>query len=129
MKILGLGLAMVDQKRWIKKTGKSEKSFLQKYFSESEIKYCRQKRNPLIHYSVRWACKEAFLQALGMGKIDSGLMKRIEILPDSKGIPCVKADAEVKALQKNWKFKEIKASLSHSDSYSIAQVIVLGEIL
>ena len=88
MKILGLGLSMVDQKEWMKKTGKAGKKFLSKHFSLSEIEYCDQKRNPSTHYSVRWACKEAFLQALGVEENNSRFMKMIEVLADSKGIPC-----------------------------------------
>ena len=127
MKILGLGLSMVDQKKWMKKTGKAGKKFLSKHFSLSEIEYCDQKRNPSTHYSVRWACKEAFLQALGVEENNSRFMKMIEVLADSKGIPCVKAGPVVLSLQKCWKIKQVKASLSHSDAYSIAQVLVLGE--
>jgi len=127
MKILGLGLSMIDQKKWTKKAEKAGKKFLVKHFSSPEIAYCGQKRNPLIHYSVRWACKEAFLQALGEKK-KSNLMKMIEILPDSGGIPRVQVRPSVLSLQTRWKIKQIKATLSHSDSYSIAQVIVLGEV-
>jgi holo-[acyl-carrier protein] synthase len=127
MKILGLGLAMVDQQKWMKKSEKAGRKFLSRHFSPSEIEYCNGKRNPLIHYSVRWACKEAFLQALGREEKISNFMKMIEVLADSSGIPRVQARPAVLSIQKHWKIQQIKASLSHSDAYSIAQVIVLGE--
>jgi len=51
MTILGVGLEIVDKSQWDRKIQKSKK------------------RNPSIHYSARWACKIAVLQALVFRKV------------------------------------------------------------
>jgi len=54
-------------------------------------------------------------------------MKGVEIKIDSEGKPRVHLDSKIALKRQDWKIRPIKVSLSHSDSYSAAEAIVLGE--
>ena len=41
--------------------------FERRVFTPAEISYCRRKRHPFLHYSARFAAKEAAAKALGTG--------------------------------------------------------------
>ncbi len=125
MKILGVGLEILDHQTWNQKISKKGKTFLKDHFTAFERKYCDQKRNSPMHYGVRWACKNAVIQALGFSK-KSKIFKNIEIKSNSSGVPKVYLRSKMVQKKNSFKIKEIKLSLSHSDHYSVAEVIVLG---
>jgi holo-[acyl-carrier protein] synthase len=127
MTILGVGLEIIDKSQWDRKLQKSGENFFEKFFTSNERRYCEEKRNPSIHYSARWACKIAVLQALGLLRSRESLMKGVEIKLDSGGKPRVHLDLKIALKRKDWKIRQIKVSLSHSDCYSAAEAIVLGK--
>jgi holo-[acyl-carrier protein] synthase len=127
MTILGVGLEIIDKSQWDRKLRKSKKWFLEKFFTSNERHYCEKKRNPSVHYSARWACKIAVLQALGLPGNREGMVKGVEIKIDSEGKPRVHLDPKIALKKQDWKIRQIKVSLSHSDNYSAAEAIVLGK--
>jgi phosphopantetheinyl transferase (holo-ACP synthase) len=54
-------------------------------------------------------------------------MRGVEIKIDSEGRPQVHLDSKIVLKKQNWKIRQIKVSLSHSDNYSAAEAIVLGK--
>jgi holo-[acyl-carrier protein] synthase len=94
------------------------KGFKDKVFTKNEISYCEKKANPIQHYAVRFAGKEAVMKALSPEKIG---MHQIEILNDKKGRPFVNI------LNRNLKTRDrtIRISLSHSDTVALALVVVI----
>ena len=69
--IFGIGTDIVDISR-VKKLLNRNKKFKYRIFSEKEIKYCESKKNKIGSYSKRFAAKEAFAKAIGIG-ISKGL--------------------------------------------------------
>ena len=65
MKTLGIGVDIIDNSR-IKKLI-SNKKFLNRIFSYSEIKFSKKINNKTNYFSKRFAAKEAFSKALGTG--------------------------------------------------------------
>lgn len=126
MKIIGMGLEILDHQIWNQKISKKGKDFLKDHFTLFERKYCDQKRNSQMHYGVRWACKNAVIQALSFSKRPE-IFKNIEIKSNSLGVPKIYLSSKISQNKNSFKIKEIKLSLSHSDDYSVAEVIVLGE--
>lgn len=55
------------------------KQFLSNIFTEREILYCFNRRNPEVHFAQKFACKEAVFKALSALNADMPL-KYIEIL-------------------------------------------------
>lgn len=89
----------------------NRRSFYEKIFSPSEIKYCLSKPNPYPHFTARFCAKEAAIKALGNDKI---LLSDIEI--------CIKNKKPILRLHNR---KKGIVSLSHTNDYAIAFVIIL----
>lgn len=126
MNILGVGLEILDHHVWHEQMLKRDKKFLDRYFTPAEKKYCNHKRNPKIHYGARWACKQAVAGALGLAKRDE-ILRGIEVAAGLSGAPAVFLKDSVLQKKKRWEILKIKVSLSHSETYSAAEVIVLGK--
>ena len=67
MKIFGLGTDIVNIKRIENLLSKNGDNFKKRIFSTSEISYCEKKKNLASYYAKRYAAKEAFTKALGVG--------------------------------------------------------------
>ena len=79
MAILGTGIDIVENYRLKEILLKKKSNFKEKIFTTSEIAYCEKKLNTTNCYSKRFAAKEAFVKALGIGFRKSINFKDIEI--------------------------------------------------
>ena len=125
MKTLGIGVDIIDNSR-INKSIKNKK-FLQRIFSQNEIKVSKKITNKAGFFSRRFAAKEAFSKALGTG-ISNGLnFNDISIVNDKYGKPSIKIGNKLKnIIYKKFKTKKVNVFLSISDEKknSIAFVIL-----
>ena len=125
MQVIGNGVDIVDNLR-IKKAI-SNKSFIQKIYSNLEIKYSKKIKNKANFFAKRFAAKEAFVKALGIGFRNGINFKDISVKNKSLGNPVLKLNNKVKLIiKKKFKLKKFKIFLSLSDEkkYSIAFVII-----
>ena len=63
---IGIGIDIVDIKRFEKKSYKNNVSFYKKIFHESEIKYCLNHKNCAQHFAAKFAIKESVIKSLNM---------------------------------------------------------------
>ena len=127
MKIFGLGTDIVNIKRIENLLSKHGSIFKNKIFSTREIAYCEKKKNLAPYYAKRYAAKEAFLKALGVGISKGFVLKNIEILKDKSGKPLIKLKGRTLLLfKKKIKSKKYQIDLSLSDDnpWAIATVII-----
>ena len=125
MSIIGIGVDIVDNKR-LKKLVKN-KRFIQRVFTNSEQKTANNLKNKLNYYSKRFAAKEAFSKAAGIGISNNLNFKDIEIKNNKNGKPSINISRNVdNFLKKKLKIGKHKIHLSLSDEnkYSIAFVII-----
>tara|TARA_B100001093_G_C26488286_1_gene867902 strand:+ start:395 stop:781 length:387 start_codon:yes stop_codon:yes gene_type:complete len=125
MKILGIGVDIIDNKR-IKKSIKNNK-FKNRIYSSKELKLSEKTKNKVSFFSKRFAAKEAFSKALGTGFSSNLNFKDIEITNDKKGMPrYIENKKIVKIVQKKYKIKKFNSFLSISDEkdYSTAFAII-----
>ena len=125
MQVIGNGVDIVDNLR-IKKAI-SNKSFIQKIYSNLEIKYSKKIKNKANFFAKRFAAKEAFVKALGTGFRDGIKFKDITIKNNDFGKPEVKLSNNIKLkIKKKFNLKKFNIFLSLSDEkkYSIAFVII-----
>jgi holo-[acyl-carrier protein] synthase len=125
MKILGIGVDIIDNKR-IKKSIKNHK-FKDRIYSSKEQKLSSLSRNKVGYFSKRFAAKEAFAKALGTGFRNNLNFKDIEVINDKFGKPYYKKNKKIKKIiQKNFKIKNFNCFLSISDEkdYSTAFTII-----
>jgi len=127
MAILGTGIDIVENYRLKKILLKKKSNFKKKIFTIKEIAYCEKKSNTSSCYSKRFAAKEAFVKALGIGFRKNINFKDIEIVNNTYGKPYIsinkKIANKIKTLFKVKKFN-ILLSISDEKKYSIASVII-----
>lgn len=113
--IEGIGVDIVEVDRIKAVYEKFGDKFLNRLFTEREIKYSFLSSNPFPHLSARFAAKEAVIKAL---KKTNGLkFTDIEVLNNEEGIP----NLIVKGIR-----KKFFVSLSHEKKYAVAFVVVLS---
>ena len=125
MSIIGIGVDIVNNNR-IKKLIKN-KNFIERIFTNSEQKCSKKLKNKLNYYSKRYAAKEAFSKATGLGISKNLHFKNIEIKKNKRGKPSINLHVTTsKYLKKKFRVKSFRTNLSLSDekNYSIAYVII-----
>ena len=125
MSIIGIGVDIVNNNR-LKKLIRN-KSFIERIFTNYEQKYSKNLKNKLNYFSKRFAAKEAFSKATGLGISKNLHFKNIEIKKNKRGKPSINLHVTTsKYLKKKFRVKSFRTNLSLSDekNYSIAYVII-----
>ena len=127
MAILGTGIDIVENYRLKKILLKKKSNFKKKIFTINEVAYCEKKSNSTRCYAKRFAAKESFVKALGIGFRKNINFKDIEVVNNTYGKPYIsinkKIANKIKTLFKVKKFN-ILLSISDEKKYSIASVII-----
>ena len=122
--IRAVGIDLVDISRIENLCDKWGKRFLQRVYSEGEMRYCESKSFPAQHYAARFAAKEAFLKCVGIG-IGGGVnLKNIEVVNNEKGRPELKITGSPKPIFSLDTTGKIHISISHTDKDATAVVII-----
>jgi len=119
--IKGIGVDICDIRK-LKGAIERNKKFLNRVFSEREIKYCRKKKNAILHLAGRFAAKEAFVKAVSDKNIK---LIDIETINDKNGRPDIKITKTIRAILKKKKANRINLSISHTDSTAVAVCVIL----
>ena len=125
MKVLGIGVDVIQNKRV--KSLISNKRFILRTFSKSEIKFSKKNFKKSNYFSKRFAAKESFVKALGTGFRNNLNFNDIEILNDKLGKPYYLKSKKIDNLiKKKFKIKDYDLFLSISDEkdYSVAFTIL-----
>ncbi len=114
-----IGSDIVEVNRFRKSLEQGGDRFLEKIFSASEIEYCINRMNPAMHFSGRFAAKEAVKKALMASEIIQNIpLKQIIINRRADGAPIVTVsgiEAELTVIQ---------VSISHTEEHAISQALV-----
>ena len=124
MQILGIGVDIVEKNR-IKKS-LTNKLFIKRIFTDSEVLLAKNKKDKISFYSKRFAAKEAFSKSIGTGFRENLNFSDLSIKNDKLGKPIfVITDKIKKLIKKKFKITKFDFLLSISDEkkYSIAYVI------
>ncbi len=125
MKIYGIGADIVKINR-IKKSIKNKK-FIDRLFHKSEINKCNKNINKADCYAKRFAAKEAFLKALGIGLSKGINFKEILVTNTKLGKPNIKLQGTTQEIvRKILKNKKINIFLTLSDDkpFALATVVI-----
>ncbi len=94
--------------------------FLNHVFTEREQEICDAKATPAIHYSGKFAAKEAVKKAaLSSKKVQKCILKHIEILNDNSGAPLVSFQED------RFEIGSFRVSVSHSGDYATATAVLV----
>ena len=95
------------------------KRFLNHIYTKLEQNKCNAKKSPFIHYSGKFAAKEAVKKALLSSKSTKDItLVSIEIQNDDDGAPLVHIP------QDGIKYKQLQISISHAGEYATATAIL-----
>ncbi|MBN1470564.1 MAG: holo-ACP synthase [Syntrophaceae bacterium] len=122
--IYGVGIDLVENSRMERIVKKWGPKFINRIFSIKEIQYCGKHVYSAIHYGARFAAKESFLKALGIGMGMGVKLSDIEVVNDENGKPLLKLCGEAKIIIKKAKISKIHLSLTHTKNYSMAVVVL-----
>ena len=125
MNIIGNGVDIVENAR-IENSLKI-KGFINRIFTKNEINKSKRLKNKTSYYAKRFAAKEAFVKALGIGFRNNINFIDIDVSNNKKGKPYINVSSKINNFIKN-KLKlnkyKIYLSLSDENKYSIAFVII-----
>ena len=109
------GVDIVDIDRIKNSIEKYQDKFLSKVFNKEELDYCNSKSNPFIHFSGKFAAKEAIRKATSTPHNSSKLtFKSIEIFNYVSGKPGVNLNND----------SVVDISISHDGNYAVAFCVV-----
>ena len=120
--IIGIGVDISKVSRfekWVK-----DEKMIPRFFNAAEINNCRSIQSACEHYAARFAAKEAFGKALGVGLAGYD-MKDIYIVNDENGRPELKVENKAKdLLESKCENPIIHVSLSHEKEYATGFVVI-----
>jgi holo-[acyl-carrier protein] synthase len=120
--IYGIGIDLIKIARMKSVTDKWGKKFLTRVFTDREIAYCFERKEPHLSLAVRFAAKEAVIKAIG-SEIFVPLTD-IEILNFDNGKPLIQAKGNLKTFFNEKSIISCHLSLSHEKEFGIACVVL-----
>lgn len=126
MEILGIGTDIVECPRIAGMIERYGELFLQRVYTDREIRYCQSRKQAIQHFAGRWAAKEAILKALGSGWRRGIAWTDIEVHNNTHGQPAVSLRAGARDVADKRKIGEIMVSISHCRTYATAYALAVG---
>jgi holo-[acyl-carrier protein] synthase len=126
--IYGIGIDLVMVKRIEEALKRWGERFQRKVFTAYEIDYCLQKRNPAPNFAARFAAKEAFAKALGLGMRRGVHWKDVEVQRGPLGKPLLRLSGRALEICQQEKIEALFLSLTHDHEYSSAVVVLESRV-
>lgn len=122
--ILGIGIDIVDVRRMEGIIFRWQEKFLRRIFTDLEIRYCNNKKNPAQRFATRYAAKEAYIKALYPKGTEGISFLDIEISDEKGKRPAINLYGRVKLDADAIKAKNTFLMISHDGNYGIANVVL-----
>ena len=122
--IVGTGVDIAEVPRVAAAIQRFGRRFLERVFTEDEIRYCESKRNRAERYAARFAAKEAALKALGTGWKRGVAWREVEVRREPGGRPTIHFSGKAAEFAARLGAKHAALSLSHTAEQAIAHVIL-----
>ena len=122
--IFGNGIDIVDITRFDRFVREDNVSLFRRLFTAGEIAYCEARKRSAQHFALRFAAKEAFLKALGIGLREGLSWQEMEVVNDHYGKPELKLSGKAEQLFTNKGLTGCFLSLSHDGNCAVASVIL-----
>lgn len=122
IKVIGLGIDLCEVKRFERL--QENELFLQRVFSADEIAYCKKRTQSAQSFAARFAAKEAFGKALGIGISGGVTLREVEVKHDEMNKPFLELSGETKNIAAKFGVTKIHVSLTHEKDMAAAVVIL-----
>ena len=125
--ILGTGIDIVNIERIDRLVTRWGDLFIRRVFTETEIDRCQRQARPSECFAIRFAAKEAFLKAVGLGYREGIRWIDMEVVNDSMGKPSLFLHRKAMELVRTLGIHHALLTLSHDRPYAVAHVLLEGE--
>ena len=98
--------------------------FIKRVFTDQEARICRRRPAPHAAFALRFAAKEAFSKALGLGMRRGIRWRDIEVFNDPSGKPGLRLFGVAADICREKGITGIHLSLSDDGDYGIAMVVM-----
>jgi holo-[acyl-carrier protein] synthase len=122
--IYGIGMDLVKIGRIQDALQRWGDRFQNKVFTPGEIRYCLRKRNPNPNFAARFAAKEAFVKALGIGIRRGVHWRDVEVERGPLGKPVLKLSGLAAEMLRQERIEGVFLTLTHDGDYSAAMVVL-----
>ena len=122
--IHGIGTDIADIGRIKNILKKYPDRFKHKVLSEQEIEQYQAAKQPNHFFAKRWACKEAFVKALGTGFRGGILMTDISVRNDKLGKPLLSLTGVTAKITDELNIRNSFLSLSDEHHYALSFVVL-----
>jgi holo-[acyl-carrier protein] synthase len=126
MTISGIGVDLVECSRIQHSLDRFGDRFLRRVFTDGEIEYSMSMKFPARHLAARFAAKEAVSKAFGTGIGKSMGWRDIDVHKKPSGEPFLVFTGGAEQLAVERKVKQAVITLSHTDNYAVAMVVMEG---
>jgi holo-[acyl-carrier protein] synthase len=127
MEVKGIGVDLVRIPRLRQVVERWQDRFLRRVFTEAELAYCRERRDPIPHLAARFAAKEAALKALGTGLRMGISWRELEVRRGCGEAPRMILSGRCRAIGEAKGGRQVLLSITHDGEYAIAQVMLVGD--
>jgi holo-[acyl-carrier protein] synthase len=124
--IRGVGIDLVTIARIEQAVERWGQRFLKRIYTAAEIERCLQRARPAQCLALRFAAKEAFAKALGLGMREGLRWRDVEVFNDDLGKPGLLLHNQAKQLLEATEAKKTWLSLSDERDSAIAVVVLEG---
>lgn len=122
--IVGLGVDLARVSRFSKLLAKEKRGVINRVFTPDELAYALAMKNPAPHLAARFAAKEAFVKALGLGLRSGMSWQEIEVVRNALGAPSLRLSGHAAEHAAARGVTKIHLSYSHEGDYASATVIL-----
>ena len=124
--IRGIGVDIVKVDRIEKAVERWGYRFLKRIFTPAEIERCQKRARPAQCLALRFAAKEAFAKALGLGMRKGLRWRDIEVVHDNFGKPDLLLHNQAQRLMEAVEASRTWLSLSDERESALAVVVLEG---
>jgi holo-[acyl-carrier protein] synthase len=125
MEIVGIGTDIVECLRVGRMIEQHGELFLNRIYTDREIRFCQSRMRATEHFAARWAAKEAIFKAMGIPWRRGMEWTDLEIRQEPGAAPQVFLAGATKELAQSLGIGNILLSLAHCRAYATAYAIAL----
>lgn len=119
--IRGVGIDLIRIERIEAALHRFGERFLEHVLGPEELRLCRGRKSLAEVVAVRFAAKEAYMKAVGLGLTGGMRWRDIEVIPDQRGKPCLVLSGEAAKLAQG---AAAHVSLTHEAGLAMAMVVL-----
>lgn len=124
--VAGLGVDLARVERFRRLLTPEKLAVVDRIFTSGEKAYSLAKKDPAPYLAARFAAKEAFLKALGLGLRQGIGWHQMEVTRNELGAPSLLLSGRASEIFNERGFSRLLLSYSHDGDYAFATVIVEG---